>query len=215
MARTAIDASDATLDEPLPDALGENLRTLFDREERPETVGDWVQTISESVRAELGRPIATDDLCHVDDGEHVTRVLDDDGDVVDVNHFACFYDGLVLAGMTDAAVGVETVCPETDETIRFEGTLDDLASDAAVVSIGVANDPLAGVDGDGGAGGDGGGEDADDAPPSFSHVYGATCPYVKAFASREAYEAWREDVDAATLGLSPDVALAAARELAE
>jgi len=203
MARTAIDATDATLDEPLSDALGENLEALFGRDWPAETVADWVRTVRESVQADRSRELSTEDLCHVDDSEHVTRVLDDDGRVVDAHHFACFYDGLVLAGMTDAAVAVETVCPETGETVSFEGTLDDLASDAAVVSIGVANDPLAGAD-----------VTADDDQPAFSHVYDGTCPYVKAFASRDAYESWREAVDAATVAISPAVALVAARELA-
>jgi len=200
MARTAIDATDASLSEPLPDALGENLQTLFDRDEPADTVADWVRAVREAVRAELDREIATEDLCHVDDSEHVTRVRGDGGDVEATHHFACFFDGLVLAGMTDAAVEVETVCPETGDAIGFEGTLESLASDAAVVSVGVANDPRP-IDDEG------------ETTP-FSAVYGATCPYVRAFASREAYEAWREGVDAATAALSPATALAAARELA-
>ena len=110
----------------------------------------------------------------------------------------------MLAGLRDAPVAVETVCPETGETVSFEGTLEELESDAAVVSIGVANDPL--VDADASA-------DDDEAPP-FSHVYDRSCPYVQAFASRDAYEAWRETVDAETTAISPAVALAAAKALA-
>lgn len=199
MARTAIDAADASLDEPLPDALDENLQVLFGRDRPADTVADWVQAVRESVREELDQDIATEDLCHVDDSEHVTRVLDDGGKALETHHFACFYDGLVLAGMTDSAVAVETVCPETGETVQFQGALADLASDAAVVSIGVANDPQS-VD------------DAETTP--FAVSYGATCPYVNAFASHDAYESWQADVDAATMALLPTVALAAARELA-
>ncbi|MFC6976608.1 hypothetical protein ACFQL1_20980 [Halomicroarcula sp. GCM10025709] len=43
-----------------------------------------------------------------------------------------------------------------------------------------------------------------DETPSASDVYGAVCPYVKAFHTREDYERWTTDVAATTVGIPLD-----------
>jgi len=52
-----------------------------------------------------------------------------------------------------------------------------------------------------------------DETPSAPDVYGAVCPYVKAFYTREDYERWAEDVAATTVGIPLDAGVPIAAAL--
>lgn len=140
-----------------------------------------------------GGAIAMADLCHVE-GEtpHVAETDDE------TYYFRCFYDGVALAHLVDEPVEIRTETPTNDPiTIRVSptGDVDATPSDAGM-SFGVATER--------------------DVPagdsPTADEVYGAICPYVKAFRSRDEYERWAEGVAATTVGvpLEAGVPIAAA-----
>lgn len=232
MVRDSIDTTDASLDDPLDDALAAALDgARGGNADRPSTVRDWVAAARDAVAGGGfdADALAVEHLCHAEDGEHVATVAPGT-DAATVHRFRCFLDGLVLAGLVDDAVAVETPCPETGETVTFAGTLDEMTTDAAIVSLGVAADATpAATDGGRSAGpkgsaGCGCGPDccgsadatgsADARAGGESFAYDVICPYVNAFASREAYERWSASTDAPTTAVSPAVAVLVARELA-
>ncbi|WP_323192059.1 organomercurial lyase [Halostella sp. PRR32] len=129
-----------------------------------------------------GDGIAVDELCHVD-GEtpHSAETADE------TYYFRCFYDGIALAHLVDEPVEIRTETP-TNEPIEMraspESDIDVTPSDA-IMSFGVATDrdiPAGDI-------------------PTTDEVYGAICPYVKAFHTREDYENWAEDVAATTVAI--------------
>jgi hypothetical protein len=149
----------------------------------------------EATRAATGGGVAVEDLCHVD--EETRHVAETDGETY---HFRCFYDGVVLAHVLREPVEVRTVSPggaPVEVRVSADGEVDATPSGAAM-SLGVATD--AATDGDG---------------PTADDVYGAVCPYVRAFPSREGYERWAADVDAATVGMPLPAGVPVAAALAE
>lgn len=163
-----------------PEAVAENMSRFFGQS--IEGFDDMVSAIRTVVE---GDGIAIDELCHVE-GEtpHYAKTADE------TYYFRCFYDGIALAHLVDAPVEIRTQTP-TNEPIEIRASPDttvDVTPSDAVMSFGVATDS----DGD-----------ADDTP-SAEDVYGAVCPYVKAFYTREDYERWAENVAATTVGIPLD-----------
>ncbi len=176
----------------LPDAVGESLGRFLG-EGSVDSLGEWIERVRRRVG---GSSIDVADLCHAD-GETPHR-----GTVGgETYHFQCFYDAVVLAALTEDHVDVRTESPGgTVIEARAEGT-DDLrvSPEGAVFSFGVetAVDPPAGNG------------------PSHADMYGAVCPYVKAFPDRDAYEQWAETTDGATVAMPLAGATDIARALIE
>lgn len=181
---------DADLDRTLPG----DVRTAFGRfvgRASVDTLGEWVQAIR---RLTGGGAIEVDQLCHATaDTEHWGKV---DGERV---HFRCFYDAVVLAALEDRPVDVHTVSPGgTVVEARAVGTEAlSVTPPDAVFSLGIASDAHERSGGD----------------PTLADGYAAICPYVRAFPDRGAYEAWADNVPAATVALPLAGATAVARAL--
>jgi alkylmercury lyase len=131
-------------------------------------------------RAVAGGDITVEQLCHAD-GETPHRATAG----TDTYHFECFYDGIALAHLRSEPADVRAESP-SGATIEIEvsgdGTVD-VTPDGAVMSFGIAPDA------------------ALDRDPTPEDVYGAVCPWVRAFPSRDAYEGWAAATDAPTVGL--------------
>ena len=158
-----------------------------------ETLGAWLA----AVRQRTGDgPIDAEHLCHADEEtDHVGRL---DGETY---HFQCFYDAVALSALVDEPVDVRTKSPDGSVVeARAVGT-DELrvTPEGATFSFGIAADVT---------------PPADD-EPFPADVYGAVCPYVRAFPDRDAYERWAETVPAATVGLPLAGATEVAAALAE
>ena len=177
----------APLTAELPADLRRGLGRLLG--ERPvDTIEEWVGTVRDEVG---GGSIGVEDLCHAD-GETPHRGVVDG----ETYHFQRFYDAVVLAALADDAVDIRTESPRgTVIEARAVGT-DELrvSPEGAVFSLGVDErvDPPAGNG------------------PTHADVYGAVCPYVRAFPDRAAYERWARSAGAATIAMP----LAGATELA-
>lgn len=161
----------------LPAGVAGNLSRFFG--ESIEAFDDMVSAIRNVVE---GDGIAIDELCHVE-GEtpHYAKTADE------THYFRCFYDGIALAHLVDEPVEIRTETP-TNEPIEIQASPEsdiDVAPSNAVMSFGVATDR------DGPAGD----------VPTAQEIYGAICPYVKAFHTRDDYERWAEEVAATTVGI--------------
>ncbi|MDG5775322.1 organomercurial lyase [Haloarculaceae archaeon H-GB2-1] len=147
-----------------------------------EPIGTFDDMVAAFRRVVEGDGIAIDDLCHVEEETLHYAQTDDE-----TYYFRCFYDGIALAYLVDESVEIRTETP-TKESIAIqaspEGAIDVTPSDA-VMSFGVATET------------DVRGDDT----PAAEDVYGAVCPYVKAFDTREEYASWAEDVAARTVGI--------------
>lgn len=161
----------------LPEAVAENMSRFYGKS--IESFDDMIAAIRNVVE---GDGIAIDELCHVEvETPHYAKTNDE------TYYFRCFYDGIALAHLVDEPVEIRTETP-TNEPIEIEtspqGDIDVTPSDA-VMSFGVATDT--------------------DVPPgdvpTAQEIYGAVCPYVKAFHTRADYERWSEDVAATTIGI--------------
>jgi alkylmercury lyase len=142
-----------------------------------ETLGDYAT----ATRAAADGNIEVADLCHAD-GETPHRATTNG----ETYHFQCFYDGVVLARLRSEPVSIRTESPGgsvVELEVAADGSVTDAPS-AAAMSFGIAPEAVTG-----------------DGEPTPEEVYGAVCPYVKAFPSREAYEGWAAATDAATVGL--------------
>jgi hypothetical protein len=174
---------DAGLPEELASALGRFLGT-----DSVDTLREWALEVRKHTG---GGPVALDDLCLVEEEtEHRGRV---DGERY---RFACFYDAVILAALSDRPVDVRTESPDgTVIEARAVGT-DELTvtPEGAVFSFGIDETV----------------EPPSDAGPALERGYAAICPYVKAFPDPAAYEWWARDVPAATVAMP----LAGAAELA-
>lgn len=175
---------DADLPTELQSALG---RFLGDGPVR--TLGDWAAAVR---RQTGGGPIAEEELCHTD-GE-TGHWGDRDGKRY---HFACFYDAVVLAAMSDRPVEIRTESPDGTviEASAVGGSDLTVSPSEAVFSFGIDERVVP----------------ADRTEPTLEDSYAAICPYVKAFPDREAYERWATTVSVPTAALP----LAGATELAE
>jgi alkylmercury lyase len=168
-------AEQPVLSRSLPDDLATAVREFYGVGQ-VETLADFV----DASRAVAGGDITVEQLCHAD-RETPHRATAG----ADTYHFECFYDGIALAHLRSEPADVRTESP-SGTTIEIEvsgdGTVD-VTPEGAVMTFGIAPDA------------------ALDRDPTTEDVYGAVCPWVRAFPSREAYEGWAAATDAATVGL--------------
>lgn len=175
---------DTELPRDVQSALGRFLGT-----EPVETLGVW----ADEVRRRTGDgSISIEELC-VTDEETVHRGIVD-GYRYD---FACFYDAVILAALSDEPVDIRTKSPndEVIEALAVGSTELTVTPDGAVFSFGIEHDV----------------EPPADDGPTLEHGYASICPYVKAFPDSDAYERWAKRTPAATVAMP----LAGATELAE
>lgn len=181
---------------PLETDLPEDLATGFGRvlgEPPMATLAEWLATVRE--RAGDGA-IDVEALCHADGPTpHVGRVGDE------TYHFQCFYDTVVLSSLVDEPVAITTESPggTTIEADAVGTRALDVTPETAVFSVGADADVTPPADGH----------------PAPSELYGAVCPYVRAFPDRAAYASWAGAVSAATAGLPLDGATEFAAVLVE
>lgn len=147
-----------------------------------------VETLREAAE-ELGaltgpEPLAVEELCLVDEPSAHRGTIEDTQ-----YHFACFYDAILLAGIVDEPVDLQTESPESELiTARVDGSEDlTVTPGSAVFSLGIGND----ID-----------PPANDTP-TLADGYQAICPYVRAFPDRSAYDRWAGSVPAATVAFPP------------
>ncbi|WP_306061498.1 organomercurial lyase [Natronococcus wangiae] len=173
----------------LPEAMADNMGRFFG--ESIETFDDMISAIRNVVE---GDGIAVDELCHVEkETPHYANTEDE------TYYFRCFYDGIALAHLVDEPVEIRTETP-TNDPIEIQASPEgeiDVTPSNAVMSFGVAAD----CEVPAGHG------------PTAQGVYGAVCPYVKAFHTREDYERWETDVAATTVGIPLDAGVSIAAAL--
>lgn len=143
-----------------------------------------ITTLEEFVsvaRREVGGSLAVDDLCHTTpDTPHYAQQGEE------THHFRCFLDAVALAHIVDESVEFYTESPAgqpIEGQVTPTGTVTTTPEDV-VVSFGVSVE-------------DGHTGEADVA----TAVEAAICPYIRAFAGREAYEEWAERVAVPTVGM--------------
>lgn len=184
-------AGPSLLDAELPADVRAGVERLLDGTP-VETLADWVRAVR---RRTGGGSIATTDLCHAD-GEtpHWGEVGGDR------YHFHCFYDAVILAALMDRPVDVRTASPNGAIVRASAAGTRDLAVEPseAVFSFGIAEDVQPPADG----------------VLSPGDVYGAVCPYVRAFPHPDAYGRWAPTVSAATVAMPLDGATELAAALA-
>ncbi len=173
----------------LPEDMADNMSRFFD--ESIETFDDMISAFRTVVD---GDGIAVDELCHVE-GEtpHSAKTADE------TYYFRCFYDGIALAHLVDEPVEIQTNTP-TNTLIQLQvspGSKINVTPPDAVMSFGIATDHEVPADDD----------------PTAQDVYGAVCPYVKAFQTRADYERWAADVAATTVGIPLDSSMPIAAAL--
>jgi hypothetical protein len=177
---------DSVLDAELPWGLRVALGRFLGSESI-ETLGEWAS----EVRQHVGGSISIEELCLTSEQtEHWGTV---DGDRY---YFACFYDAMILAALSDQPVDIHTLSP-TGDTIeaRAIGSSElTVAPEEAVFSFGIEKTV----------------EPSSDDSPTLEQGYASICPYIKAFPDLVAYERWAERVPAATVAMP----LAGATELA-
>ena len=160
----------------LPETVAENTSRFFGGP--VESFDDMVAAIRRVVD---GDGIAIEELCRVErETPHYAQTDDQ------TYYFRCFYDGIALAHLVDGPVQIRTETP-AGESIEIEaspGSGIDVTPSAAVMSFGVATECAVPVD----------------ETPAAEDVYGAVCPYVRAFATREGYRSWAEGAAATTVG---------------
>lgn len=162
---------------PFPDQMAANMQRIFD-----EPVDSFAAMIAAMQTVTDGATIAVEELCHVDnESAHVAETAGD------TYNFKCFYDGIALAYLVDEPVTVWTESP-TGDLIEIAASPDgdiDVTPSGAVMSFGVTTDPTIPAEEE----------------PTVDELYGAICPFVKAFETRADYERWASDVAATTVGL--------------
>ena len=179
------------LESELPPELQSALRRFLGVES-VETLGGWASEVRDRTG---GGSITVDDLCLTDE-ETVHR-----GTVGDEQyHFACFYDAVILAALSDSPVDVWTKSPDgTVIEARAVGTEElTVRPSEAVFSFGI-DDAVA--------------PPADGEDPSLERGYAAICPYVNAFPTPVVYEEWAKSVSAATVAMPLEGATDLAAEL--
>lgn len=181
---------DGTLDQRLP----ADLRTALGRfvgVDSVDTLAEWAEQIRQQTG---GGAIDVNQLCHTDEdtvhwGEVGGRRY----------HFQCFYDAVILAAIETEPVDIHTTSPNgvTIEAHAVGSEELSVTPDTAVVSLGISLDA----------------HELSGGNPTLQDGYTAICPYVQAFADREAYATWAETVPAATVATPLSGATAFARAL--
>lgn len=175
------------LDAELPRNLRSDLGRFLGMES-VDTLGEWILEVRQRVG---GDSITVEDLCLTDE---TTAHW---GTVAGQRYrFACFYDAVILAALTDRPVDIRTKSPDGTVIHAHAAGTDELSvtPTEAVFSFGI--------------------DEAVETPsndrPTLERGYAAICPYVKAFPEPKAYERWAKSVPAATVAMP----LAGATELA-
>ena len=178
--------------ERIPPHVGERLAAMYGRDGRFETYAAWVSAIRTASDRTRDDPPTTDDLCHVEDGDHTVEIAGES------HSFVCVLDPLALPFLRQTPGTVRSVTPEDGESITVDVTADGATvdTDGAVVSLGVSR------------------ESDVEGTPTTEDVYAETCPYIHAFASVDEYERWADGVDASTTSVPAETGVAIARELA-
>lgn len=181
--------ADSVEERRLPSEIGENLRTMFGSDDRPQTFGGWLDTLADTFGDDW--PPDVPELCHDEDGRHRAET---DGETY---RFVCVLDAILLPFLVDESVEVHSAGPETGETVTSTVSQAGIDTDPedAVLSFGVAPvEPGTAV--------------------TARLTYETMCPYIHAFPDRDAYEQWDERIDAPTMGLPLSEGFALARSMA-
>jgi len=212
-------AGDAALDAELPPALQSALGRFLGTGP-VETVGEWAAEIRRRVD---GDAVGVADLCLTDEEtEHWGTVGGER------HHFACFYDAVILAALSDRPVEIRTESPDGTviEARAVGGERHHFACFYDAVILAALSDRPVEIrtespDGTviearavGGTeltatpegavfsfGIERGVEPPSEGGPTLERGYAAVCPYVKAFPNRDAHERWAADVPAATVAM--------------
>ncbi|WP_390207292.1 organomercurial lyase [Halocatena marina] len=198
---------------PLPQEVATEMGRALGTES-VETLDEFVSIARDATG---GGALAVDDLCHVSETTPHRATTKQK-----TYHFRCFFDAVVLAHLVDERVEIRTESP-AGKQIEARATPDggiDTTPPNAVMSFGVAVDTTADDSANGSEtdwernnkGGCDSGCSGDDGP---TRVEATMCPYVNAFATREAYERWDRKTNAATVGLSLAAGVSIATALAD
>ncbi|WP_101297967.1 organomercurial lyase [Halegenticoccus soli] len=152
-----------------------------------ETLGEWAC----EVRQHVGGSISVEELCLSSEQTEHWGIVDGDQ-----YYFACFYDAVILAALSDQPVDIHTVSPagDTIEAHAIGSSELTVAPEEAIFSFGIEKTV----------------EPSSDDSPTLEQGYASICPYVKAFPNFAAYERWAKRVPATTVAMP----LAGATELA-
>ncbi|MDS0476113.1 organomercurial lyase [Natrinema sp. 1APR25-10V2] len=173
----------AAMETPLPDDVRTAMEGFFG-DASIETLEDWVAELRERTG---GGSIDAEDLCHADGETAHWGELDGTR-----HHFRCFYDAVVLAELASEPIEIHTESPSGDvieARATGDGELTATPSTAAV-SFGVVTDDAA----------------LPAAEATLEDAYGAICPAVRAFPTRDAHEGWAAEANAATVGMPLSIA---------
>lgn len=148
----------------IPPALGEQLTLIFNLNDAPATLDEWVEMTVTLLREDDGT-VDLDALC-TDDSSWNTARIDET-----THHFHCVLDAIVVPFLVDELdeIAIRATSPQTGRVVELQVTHDEIISspEDAVVSIGVAADSPA--------------PDADALISEVAHE--RFCPYTNAFPS--------------------------------
>lgn len=178
-------------------ALGDRLSALMDTDEAPETLGGIVR-LHDETEAFLPEDFTWQDLFVTEDSRHVVRVPDDEYNTY------CILDALILPFLLDEEVEIRSDPPGGEPPIQIRASPTELEARPAstVVSFGFseavpeASEAL----------------EADDPQGLQDLVHAEGCPKINAFPDADAYRAWAEEAEAATVGMTLAQAYAMARD---
>lgn len=165
------------VDQQLPADVQANMAEFLGMESA-ETLRDWIE---EYGRITGGASVDFEDLCHASDETAHWGVMDGE-----TYYFACFYDALLMAEMKGSTTEIRTESPDgtvIEAEASGSGELEVTPAET-VVSFGISTEV-----------------EPSEAGPTVAEVYGAVCPFVKAFPDRESYERWADEVPAATVAM--------------
>ncbi|WP_408959961.1 organomercurial lyase [Natrinema sp. 74] len=181
----------SVMETPLPDDVRTAMAEFFG-DASIATLEDWVAELRERTG---GGSIDADDLCHAD-GE-TAHWGDLDGTRY---HFRCFYDAVALAELASEPIEIRTESP-SGEVVEARATGDGgltASPSTAAVSFGIATDASTASE-----------------KPTLEDAYAAICPTVRAFPTRDAYEQWATETNAATIGMPLSAATGVATGLVD
>lgn len=202
----ATDDEESLTDLRFPEEIEARLESLFPDHE-PTTFRELIETWTEKLELDGATPpldnfYTDDDTQGAEFEAHVVDSSDSTDAEVEFDEnasdFCCIVDPMVLSFLLDDPIEISSNCPQSETDISLELTSGGVESTSseAVISFGVASDS-SDIDSS---------SDSDIPRSEFS-------PYVRLFASREAYEEWdSEDEESSTVALSVEDAHHLARK---
>lgn len=181
----------------VPPELANTIKVMFELEESPTTLDDWVIATSDLLD-DSAFSLGLEDMCTTEESRHVAQIGGE------TQHFHCVLDTLLLPFLLpeESPVAVRSRSPISDEVVELRvsrETIDATPPDA-VMSFGVAYGLEV--------------PDPNDIEPELA--YQSICPYINAFASRTEYDQWASAThEASTMVLSFQEGLELARALAK